>query len=379
MIGGTLIQATRTYAATVALALWVSTLMLGCSDPAEDTVQMHPTQADLMPTEEGKADSFSFNPNLIMTDAVFTDADFITVDDIQAFFEETPYGQRCFLAEHRTSGETVAEALHSAAQTYQINPLVLLVKLQVESSLVFQTQRIDRFVLDRAMGCGCPDGNSFCSRNYLGLGNQIKCAARLFRKYLDNLESNSETISGWAMNKAKMTSDNIEVVPLNFATAALYTYTPWVLPGSGGNWLFWNVMRRFSRGLLIEKRNHRWIGGPCKTEADCGYQGAICAQIDPSATEGTCTMECDDLCPDSHQAFTDSTFCAPANVLALNGLDGVCVSRCSASLTTSTCGPGLQCGLVARVNDDSGQEYSGCTMTAESPMDGATGGASHPQ
>jgi hypothetical protein len=314
---------------------------------------------------------------MIMTDAVFTDADFLTAEDIQAFFEETPYGQRSFLANHQTGGKSVADALYDAAQTYQINPLVLLVKLQVESSLVFQTHPIDRFVLDRAMGCGCPDGDPQCSRAYLGLNNQINCAARLFRKYLDNLETNAQTISGWGLNLPKMSADSIQVTPANFSTAALYTYTPWVLPGTGGNWLFWNVMRRFSRKLLADKRNHRWIGGLCETESDCGYPGAICAPTDALATVGICTMECDGVCPDSQQAFTDATFCAKADVMGLPELKGVCVSRCSSARTTQSCNGGLECGLIDRVNDDSGQ-FSGCAIQEEQPV-GRNGGGAHPQ
>ena len=49
------------------------------------------------------------------------------------------------------------------------------------------------------------------------------------------------TIGGWAPGRSKLTSEGLSVTPYNSATAALYTYTPWVLTGTGGNWLFWNV------------------------------------------------------------------------------------------------------------------------------------------
>ena len=35
--------------------------------------------------------------------------------------------------------------------------------------------------------------------------------------------------------------------PANHATATLYAYTPWVLVGSGGTWLAWNVTRKYER------------------------------------------------------------------------------------------------------------------------------------
>ena len=124
-------------------------LMLGaCSDaPIDPSVSNqgmpaeHPVAADLVPTEEGKSDGYgrAFDPNRLMDDDVFEDADYLSVDDIQAFLEETPYGTRSFLAEYVAQGESVSEMLHSAATEYGINPLVLITKLQVETSLVFQT------------------------------------------------------------------------------------------------------------------------------------------------------------------------------------------------------------------------------------------------
>jgi hypothetical protein len=42
------------------------------------------------------------------------------------------------------------------------------------------------------------------------------------------------TVSGWARNRTKTTQDDISVTPKNAATAALYTYTPWVGEAGGG-------------------------------------------------------------------------------------------------------------------------------------------------
>ena len=195
----------------------------------------HPVAADLVPTEEGKSDGYgrAFDPNRLMDDDVFEDADYLSVDDIQAFLEETPYGTRSFLAEYVAQGESVSEMLHSAATEYGINPLVLITKLQVETSLVFQTVSPGTFTLDRAMGCGCPDGDPACSRAPKGLGRQIRCGARLFRGYLDELDARNRTISGWGKGIPKKSLEGTTVIPSNLSTAALYTYTPWVLIGQG--------------------------------------------------------------------------------------------------------------------------------------------------
>ena len=61
----------------------------------------------------------------------------------------------------------------------------------------------------------------------------------------------------WVAGRGRRTLDKIWVVPGNHATASLYAYTPWVLRGSGGNWLVWNVTRKMERharalGVLVE-------------------------------------------------------------------------------------------------------------------------------
>jgi MYXO-CTERM domain-containing protein len=42
------------------------------------------------------------------------------------------------------------------------------------------------------------------------------------------------TVSGWSRGKTKDTEDGMTILPKNAATAALYTYTPWVGEAGGG-------------------------------------------------------------------------------------------------------------------------------------------------
>ena len=51
----------------------------------------------------------------------------------------------------------------------------------------------------------------------------------------------------WRKGTARRTLDPRTVTPANDATAALYAYTPWVLVGTGGTWLAWNVTRKYVR------------------------------------------------------------------------------------------------------------------------------------
>lgn len=332
------------------LLFTLSVLLSACSDDALPT-NVTPPAEDLIPftPDDGKADSYGFNQNLIIEDIIFEDKDFLTQDEIQSFLEFTPYQRRSFLADHTDDQKLVSEHLFDAAQTYRINPLVLLTKLQVESSVVYKDVSPQDSTVDWAMGCGCHDGDPNCSRGPKGVGPQIHCAARLFRSYLDEIDAADTTRSGWRVSRSKATLDDIQIVPRNRATAALYTYTPWVLQGRGGNWLFWNVYHRFARQLLLNKPNHRFIGGPCETDADCMFEEGRCAfkSVENSESLGVCTKPCDRTCPDRQQPHTSITFCMD------NPDGGLCMAHCDDRLFSSTdgCGLGLTCIQASRPND----------------------------
>jgi hypothetical protein len=83
--------------------------------------------------------------------------------------------------------------------------------------------------------------------------------------YLQDLSTNGQTVSGWSVGKTKRSGapynrndasdpgwEKINgqpsyVAPINKATAALYTYTPWVggPTGVGGNYLFWTLWNKY--------------------------------------------------------------------------------------------------------------------------------------
>ena len=215
----------------------------------------HDEPADFEPFEDpGKLDGIAptFNANRVLEDSLFVGADAMTVDDVQEFFETTPYGTRSWLASATLSdGRTAAEAVIDAAEESDIHPLALIARMQVETSIVSKTSKPSQSLVDRALGCGCPDGAG-CAAQYKGLGKQLQCGARTMRKWYDASVAGT---GAWRKGKAKSTLDPRTVTPANDATASLYAYTPWVLVGSGGNWLVWNVTKKYeasarSRGLL---------------------------------------------------------------------------------------------------------------------------------
>ena len=194
-----------------------------------------------------------FDKNNVITDAELTAVDAMSVARVQAFLEKTPYGTRSALAGHQEGGKTAAQILHESAVKFRINPLVLLARVQLEQGLIAKTAA-SAYTLDIAFGCGCPD-SPVCGPKYLGFTNQATCAANSLRKNLDRQKDGGSTLSGWKVDQAKKTQDAIEIVPKNAATAALYTYTPWVgesgggKAGVGGTSLYFRVLKRFADAL----------------------------------------------------------------------------------------------------------------------------------
>lgn len=227
----------------LAIALAVSL----CTCAAEPPIGEHddePADFEVDPAD-GKADGVpaTFDQNNVVDDATLTAADTMTVADVQKFFELTPYSSKSWLATYTVNGTTAAEMVIAAAQTHEVNPVILLARMQVETSLVSQTTKPTQRMIDRALGCGCPDGAA-CNTAYSGLQKQLDCGARTMRRWYD------ASIAGtgeWRKGVTRSTLDPRRVTPANHATATLYAYTPWVLVGSGGTWLAWNVTRKYAR------------------------------------------------------------------------------------------------------------------------------------
>lgn len=146
----------------------------------------------------------------------------ITVDEVQTFLET----RGSYLATWKDGmGEaTAAQRIVFHSSLYNISPLYMLARIEAESSLI--TSGTSRH-LGAATGCGCLDGAA-CIPSLAGFGKQIECAAKVMRGYLDALDEDGATISGWKVGKKKATLDPCYPTPVNRATAALYTYTPWV-------------------------------------------------------------------------------------------------------------------------------------------------------
>ena len=196
--------------------------LAACSAPVEETT-------------EGTSSSVTqrtFDRNAVIDDTAMTDGDAMTVGDVQKFLDKTPWGTRSALSRYTEGGKSAAQIMVDAAKSHKINPLEMLVRVQMEQGLISKTTATSATIAI-AFGCGCPH-SSVCSDTYRGFANQATCAAGTLSRSMTRALTSVGTVTGWARNKAKTTEDGLSVVPKNAATAALYTYTPWVGEAGGG-------------------------------------------------------------------------------------------------------------------------------------------------
>lgn len=204
----------------------------------------------------------NFLPGNIISDAVMANYSSMSVADIQNFlnsknscnnrdynlylqytkahptitwhWEGEPYNGHfvCLSQERFGDGEiigegmTAAEIIYDAAQKNKINPQVLLVLLQKETSLI--TDKVPNSSdYRKATGYGCPD-TAACDSKYYGFKNQVYRAAELFRYTLDNgyaLYPEGKTVYVGYHPSSSCGGSHITIA--NRATAALYRYTPY--------------------------------------------------------------------------------------------------------------------------------------------------------
>jgi len=187
-----------------------------------------------------------FEAGRIIDDIVFTYSQSMNVTQIQNFLNSkmpvcdtnhagfygssgTWYGPPFIcLKDYTENGLNAAQIIYNAAQTYSINPQVLLVLLQKEQSLITDTWPAS-YQYKTATGYGCPD-TAPCNQLYYGLTNQIDNAANMFRKILDSSPNwytpyilGNNYIQYSPNAGCGGTTVNIQ----NRSTQALYNYTPY--------------------------------------------------------------------------------------------------------------------------------------------------------
>lgn len=276
----------------------------GCTEDTEPrSFDDHEEASDLEPYENEKFDGplATFSADLVVSDTLFEADEAVTAAGIQDMLEMSPYRKRSFLADEKIRGVPFSQVVVNVARERGLNPLLLLARMQVEKSLISKTTRPSGNAVDFALGCGCHDGKK-CDENFRGIDKQLACAAKTLRTHFDGSVAGT---GAWKVGTAKKTLDPQTVTPRSHATASLYAYTPWVLEGMGGNWLVWNVTRKYV-GAMLDRGTYNEM--PAMPEPDpetmgscaehCGSMSAVPVGDGTSCfCDATCASN-DDCCED---------------------------------------------------------------------------------
>lgn len=198
------------------------------------------------PSIASAVDMRRFDPGNIMSDAVMSNSNTMSVRDIQFFLEsknacnnrnihlaaQYPHlsysiknGKFVCMAEENFNGQSAAQIIWEAARDYRINPQFLIVLLEKEQGLVSDTWP-NHVQYRTATGFGCPD-NAPCDTQYYGLRNQIRLAANLFREVLNGGWSNYPIGNNYVQYHPNTSCGGTVINIKNRATSALYRYTPY--------------------------------------------------------------------------------------------------------------------------------------------------------
>lgn len=253
-----------------------------------------------------EARAFTFTKNLLITDKEMTDNSWMGVKAIQNFLTEKGSVLATTTATD-IDGEdkSVAQIIKRVADDYTLNPMLFLVLAQKESSAITRST-MSTAISEYMLGFGVCDSCSYAdAAQYAGISSQLESAGDTIRNgYLASIESRGYTISGWGPNITKTTLDGIEVTPENAATAAMYTYNPWVGAYGGGDprwganslfqklWQEWNPGTKYPNGTLIQVGDNIYLiqGGKKRLFTS---RGALLANYNPNSIVVTSTLIAD--------------------------------------------------------------------------------------
>ncbi|MFL5357701.1 hypothetical protein [Archangium sp.] len=278
----------------------LSLAVVGCGQTEEEPVVDELTGQVLEPV------TTEYDMNRLLEDADITGGQWITTAQVQAFLQQ----KGSYLATYKDpawSNKTAAALIVERSKAYTISPLYMLARIQTESSLITSGTSAN---LAKATGCGCPDSGG-CTVSYAGFGNQIECSAKKMRGYFPDLDAGRATVSGWKPGVAKSTSDPCSVTPATKATAALYTYTPWV-----GAYAIQCGRTDIGGSSLVAVKFNQF-----KSEYAWGTGGTPCysGTVDANVAVGVCVQSSSDAIWRQCQAdgtFTAGTTAKPTNCTA---------------------------------------------------------------
>jgi len=200
-------------------------------------------------TEAHAVPASAWNPGFIISDEALYNYSSMTAAQIQTFLNDKGASCQsgavpclkdykvttrtmakddfCSAAYQGANDETAATVIAKVAAACRINPQVIIVTLQKETSLVTTTSPTESRYRT-ATGYGCPD-TSACDSQYYGFFNQVYMTAHQLRKYAalpSNYSFKAKATNTIAYNPNSSCGSS-KVYIENQATASLYNYTPY--------------------------------------------------------------------------------------------------------------------------------------------------------
>ena len=195
-------------------------------------------------------DFSNFNPGNIISDGVMSNANAMSVEEIQRFLTSKNACKDTNIAkaksypglryhienghfvclseetfEYNGQKQTAAQVIYDAAKDFQINPQVLIVLLEKEQGLITDTWP-NHIQYRSATGFGCPD-TAECDSKYYGFRNQVRNAASMFRSVLSGGWTNYPVGKNYVQYHPNPNCGGSVINIENRATSALYRYTPY--------------------------------------------------------------------------------------------------------------------------------------------------------
>ena len=195
-------------------------------------------------------DFSNFNPGNIISDGVMSNANAMSVEEIQRFLTSKNACKDTNIAkaksypglryhienghfvclseetfEYNGQKQTAAQVIYDAARDFQINPQVLIVLLEKEQGLITDTWP-NHIQYRSATGFGCPD-TAECDSKYYGFRNQVRNTASMFRSVLSGGWTNYPVGKNYIQYHPNPNCGGSVINIENRATSALYRYTPY--------------------------------------------------------------------------------------------------------------------------------------------------------
>ena len=182
------------------------------------------------------------NWNQLLSISEFSQEESVSITQIRDWINSKPSRLKSLTFTYDGEEHDFAEYVKHLSREYDVNPLLILARIQVESSRI----ESGRALPSSLTGCGFNDRGSRASGQRASVAGQLKCTASTYNKWYHHEPIESPMILQKAGRRVSTRIDNA-------ATYSLYMYTPHLCTqlnnqnscNDGGNYLFMNYVWKY--------------------------------------------------------------------------------------------------------------------------------------